>query len=108
VTRHLLAVVSVLEVCTGIALLVIPSAVGQLLLGAAVVARVAGIAIMGLGIACRRGPPAFGMVAYSGGVAVYLACAGYALGVTGPLLWRIVGLHVALAVLIGRNLISGA
>ncbi len=59
------------EAATGLALLIVPSLVGQLLLGedltgvAVPVARVAGIALVGLGIACWPGPPLVGMLTYS-------------------------------------------
>jgi len=61
----------VAEAATGLALLIVPSLVGQLLLGeplagvAIPIARVAGIALTGLGIACWPGPPLFGMLSYS-------------------------------------------
>jgi hypothetical protein len=61
-----------------------PSFVGQLLLGeqltgiAIPVARVAGIALVALGIACWSGPPLIGMLAYSTIVALYLANLGFA------------------------------
>ena len=67
------------EAATGLALLIVPSLVGQLLLGeqlagvAIPAARVAGIALIALGIACWPGPPLVGMVTYSAFVTVYLA-----------------------------------
>ena len=68
---------------TGAALLVAPSLVGRLLLGAELtgaagtVARVAGIALIGLGIGCWPGPPRTGMLTYVAGVMAYLAYVGY-------------------------------
>ena len=62
---------AVAEAATGLALLIAPSVVGQLLLGeqltgiAIPVARVAGIALVALGIACWPGPPLVGMLVYS-------------------------------------------
>ena len=62
---------AVAEVATGVALLIAPSLVWQLLLGeqltgiAIPVARVAGIALIALGIACWPGPPLVGMLTYS-------------------------------------------
>jgi hypothetical protein len=56
------------EAVAGLALLIAPSLVGQLLLGeqladvAIPVARVAGIALIALGIACWPGPPLLGML----------------------------------------------
>ena len=90
------------EAATGLALLVVPSLVGQLLLGeeltgiAAVVARVAGIALISLGLACWPGPPRVGMLVYSAGVALYLAFSGIAGGAAGILLWPAVALHLIL------------
>jgi hypothetical protein len=87
------------EFATGVALLVAPGIVGQLLLGqkpigvALPIARVAGIALVALAIACWPGPALVGMLTYSAGVTVLLGCAGYATGATGALLWPAVGLH---------------
>ena len=95
------------EVATGLALLIVPSLVGQLLLGeqlagvATPVARVAGIALIGLGIACWPGPPLFGMLTYSAAVTLYLAYLGFA-GLTGVFLWPAVALHAVLSILLGR------
>ena len=69
---------------TGLALLVVPALVGQLLLGqrltgvAIPVARVAGIALIALGVACWPGPPRVGMLTYSAAVTLYLAYVGVA------------------------------
>jgi hypothetical protein len=96
------------EAATGLALLIAPSLVGRLLLGeelagvAIPVARVAGIAMIALGIACWPGPPMVGMLTYSTAVALYLAYLGFAGGLTGVLLWPAVALHVVLSILLGR------
>jgi hypothetical protein len=106
----LLAVVG--EAVTGVALLVVPSLVGQLLLGeelagvAVRVARVAGIALIGLAVACWPGPPLLGMLAYSAAVTLYLAYVGLAGGVAGVLLWPAVVLHAILTALLAKTLIS--
>ena len=77
---------AVAEAVTGLALLIIPSLVGQLLLGeeltgvAIPVARVAGIALIALGIACWPGPPLVGMLTYNTIVTLYLAYLGFADG----------------------------
>ena len=66
--RNALIFAAVGEGATGLALLIVPSLVGQLLLGehlagvAIPVARVAGIALIALGIACWPGPPLVGHV----------------------------------------------
>ena len=99
------------EGVTGLALLLVPSLVGQLLLGeqlsgiAIPVARVAGIALLALGIACWPGtPPMIGMLTYSVAVTLYLAYLGFAGGATGILLWPAVILHVILTALLFREL----
>jgi hypothetical protein len=107
-TNNALIFAAVAEAATGLALLLAPSLVGQLLLGeelsgiAAAVAHVAGIALIGLGIACWPGPPLVGMLIYSTLVALYLAYLGLAAGLTGDLLWPAVALHSILSILLGR------
>ena len=87
-------------------MLIVPSLVGQLLLGeeltgvAIPVARVAGIALIGLGVACWPGPPLVGMLIYTAVVAVYLAYVSIAGGLTGILLWPAVVVHVILTALL--------
>jgi hypothetical protein len=107
-TMKVLVLAAVGEVVTGLALLLVPSLVGQLLLGATLsgiavpVARVAGLALTALGIACWPGTAAVGMLAYSAAVALYLAYLGIAGGLTGVLLWPAVGLHAILTALLIR------
>jgi hypothetical protein len=101
-----LPLAAVLEGATGLALLMVPSLVGRLLLGeeltgvAAPVARVAGIALMALAIACWPGPPLVGMLTYSALVTLYLAYLGLAGGLGGILLWPAVILHLVLTALL--------
>ena len=101
----------VCEVTTGLALLIVPSLVGQLLLGeiltgvAIPIARVTGIALIALGIACWPGPPLAGMLAYSALVTLYLVYLGFA-GLTGVLLWPAVALHATLTALLTRDMIG--
>jgi hypothetical protein len=105
-----LIVAAAAEAATGAALLIVPSLVGQLLLGEALtgvaipVARVAGLALIGLGIACWPGPPLVGMLAYSATVTLYLAYLGLAGGLAGVLLWPAVILHLILTALLARGL----
>jgi hypothetical protein len=100
---------AVAEGGTGLALLIVPSLVGQWLLGeelssvAAQVARVAGIALIALGIACWPGPPLVGMLVYTASVMTYLAYLGFACGLNGVLLWPAVVVHLILAVLLTRD-----
>ncbi len=90
------------------ALLIAPSLVGRWLLGeeltgiALPVARVAGIALIALGIACWPGPSRAGMLTYSAAVTLYLAYLGVAGGLGGPLLWPAIVLHAVLSVLLAR------
>ena len=97
------------EVATGLALLFVPSLVGQLLLGegltgvAVPVARVAGIALIALGVACWPGPPIFGMLIYGALVTIYLTWIGIAGRSIGIFLWPAVALHVVLTVLLGMD-----
>jgi hypothetical protein len=78
--KRVLNFAAVGEAATGLALLVVPSLVGQLLLGvdltgiAVPLARVAGIALIGLGIACWPGPPLVGMLTYSALVTASESC----------------------------------
>ncbi|MBL8376118.1 hypothetical protein [Accumulibacter sp.] len=96
------------EASTGLALLIVPGLVGRLLLGeeltgmAIPVARVAGIALIALGVACWPGTPLLGMLTYSAAVTLYLAYVGFTGGSTGILLWPAVVLHVILTVLLAR------
>ena len=70
---------------------------GEALTGVAIpVARVAGIALIALGVACWPGPPLVGMLTYSAAVTLYLAYVGFAGGLTGILLWPAVALHLIL------------
>jgi hypothetical protein len=102
-----LVLAAVSEAATGAALLIIPSLVGWLLLGeeltgvAIPVARVLGIALIALGVACWPGPPLVGMLIYSAAVTLYLAYLGFAGGLTGILLWPAVGVHAILTFLLG-------
>jgi hypothetical protein len=96
------------EAATGLALLIVPSLVGQMLLGeeltgvAIPVARVAGIALIALGVACWPGAPLAGMLTYSVAVTLYLAYVGFAGGLNGILLWPAVILHAILTALLTR------
>jgi hypothetical protein len=105
-TTKVLALAAIGEAATAAALLIVPSLVGRLLLGEALtgiaipVARVAGIALMALAIACWPGPPRAGMLAYSAAITLYLAYLGVAEGVTGMLLWPAVVLHAVLSALL--------
>ena len=104
--KKVLIFAAIAEAATGLALLVLPSLVGRLLLGeeltgvALPVARVAGIALIALGVACWPGPPRLGMLIYSAAVTLYVAYLGVAGGLTGVLLWPAVALHAILTALL--------
>jgi hypothetical protein len=111
--RVILFVTAALEAATGAALLIVPSVVGRLLLGeeltgvAVPVARVTGIALIALGVACWPNCTALcGMLAYSAAVMLYLAYVGFAGGFAGILLWPVVVVHLILTALLRRALIS--
>jgi hypothetical protein len=107
--KKVLTIAAVAEAATGVALIVVPSLVGRLLLGADLagvanpVARVAGIALLALGVGCWPGSTAFcGMLTYGALVTVYLAYLGLVGGFTGILLWPVVALHALLTALLAR------
>jgi hypothetical protein len=106
--RRVLVLAAIGETATGAALLLVPSLVGQVLFGvgmagiAATIARVTGIALIGLGVACWPGRPLVGMLTYSAAVTLYLAYVGFAGGLNGILLWPAVILHAVLAGLLAR------
>ena len=105
--KKLLIFTGVAEAVTGLALIVVPSLVGRLLLGtelagvAVVVARVAGIALLALGLGCWPGPASLGMLIYNAAGAVYFAIVALGHQWVGPLLWPVVGLHAVLAIMLG-------
>ena len=106
--KKVLALAAVSETATGVALLIVPWLVGQLLFGAELtglamtVARVTGIALIALGIACWPGTPLVGMLTYSAAVTLYLAYVGLTGGKSGILLWPAVVLHAILTALLTR------
>lgn len=112
--RGLLAFTAVGEAATGLVLLLAPPVIGQLLFGAELtgmaetMARLAGIALLALGVACWPGPPLAGMLTYSVAAALYLAYVGMAGASSGILLWPAVALHTLLAVLLARASRRGA
>ena len=107
--NRLLAVATVAEAATGMALLVVPSAVGRLLFGPELtgvsipIARVLGIALLALGVACFPGSTALGgMLTYSAPATFFLLYLGVRGEWVGVLLWPAVILHVILTALLAR------
>jgi len=102
----ILIVAATAEAATGVALLVVPSLVGRLLLGeplaglAIPMARVAGVALIALGVACFPGGQLLGMLIYSAIVGLYLAYLGLVDALAGVLLWPAVVLHLVLTALL--------
>jgi len=107
--KQSLALAAIIEVATGMALLIVPSLVGRLLFGeeftgiVTPVARVLGIALLALGVCCLPGSTALcGMLTYSGLVTLYLLYLAIRGEWVGPLLWPVVALHGILTVLLAR------
>ena len=112
--RRVLAFAAVVEVATGFALIAVPPLVITLLLGASPssegtrVARVAGVALLALGVACWPGrqpvepasPAVRAMLLYNILIALYLAALAIVRHAGGPLLWPAVVLHAVVAVLL--------
>ena len=107
-----LAVAAACEAATGLVLLVYPAIVIRLLLGAEivgvgeVVSRFAGIALIGLGVACWPNGSArqasYGMLTYGMLAALYLAYVGIRGQWIGVLLWPAVAVHAVLIILLLR------
>jgi hypothetical protein len=115
--QRVIAIASILEGATGIALLVTPSLVVSLLFDAepsdlaAIIGRIAGIALLSLAIACwpdvqpKRGVKPYGaMLAYNALTASMLAWVGLTRDPSGFLLWPTVLLHAILAILLAREM----
>ena len=121
--KNLLILTAALESGAGVALLIAPILVVHLLLGADIpdaaipLSRVAGAALLALGVACwlargevesRAARGLIGaMVIYNFGAAAALAAAGIQLRITGIVQWPAVVLHAAMglwciALLVGR------
>jgi hypothetical protein len=109
---NLLMFVGVVEAATGAALLLVPSVVTRLLLGAELagvgfpVGRVAGIALFALGVGCWPGPGALGMLAYSILITSYLLYLGMRGEWVGLFLWPAVVIHGVLTLLLARRQLS--
>jgi hypothetical protein len=111
--NKLLAVAAAGETATGLVLLVYPPIVIRLLFGAEiagaglVMSRIAGIALIALGLACwpsdAAGCGICGMLTYSLLAALYLSYVAIAGELVGILLWPAVVLHAGLTLLLTRG-----
>jgi hypothetical protein len=109
--KKVLALAAVAEAGTGVILLVYPPIVVRLLFGAeisgagAIMSRLAGICLIGLGVSCWPGNSAFrslsGMLTYSTLAMLYLIVVGVRGEEVGLLLWPGVVVHAILIVLLG-------
>ena len=112
--NRLLTVTAIIEAATGLGLIVVPAMVVRLLLGAEIsgasipLGRVAGMALLALGVACwlahydEQSRAATGlvsaMVLYNLGTMIILGAVGIRSQSVGILLWPAVVLHGAMAV----------
>jgi hypothetical protein len=118
---RLLKLTALIEAATGLGLIAVPSVVVRLLLGsplgtpaAVMLGRVAGAALLALGVACwlarddtqsraTRGL-VVAMLIYNIAATAVLAFAGTGLGLHGVALWPVVVLHAALGAWCGACL----
>jgi hypothetical protein len=112
--RRLLTVTALIEVPTGLGLIAVPAVVVRLLLGSELVGagislgRVAGVALLALGVACwlarsdTQNCAARGLISamllYNLGAVVVFAAAGLGSQPVGVALWLAALLHAAMAV----------
>jgi hypothetical protein len=111
--KAVLILAAVAEAATGIILVAYPPIVIRLLFGAdiagvgEVVSRFAGIALIGLGVACwpsgSARPSLYGMLTYGILAALYLAYVGVCGEAVGILLWPAVVAHLILVILLLRT-----
>jgi hypothetical protein len=110
---RLLKVTAIIEAVTGLGLIALPAKVVRLLLGSELIGagiplgRVAGVALLALGVACwlarcdEQSPAAKGLVSammlYNMGVMVILGAVGICSQPAGIALWPAVVLHAAMA-----------
>ena len=118
--KRVLVLAAAGEAATGVALLVVPSLVARFLLGEELngvgipVARVTGIALIALGVACWPGSdtnssafqPVLGMLSYNLFATLYLAYLGIGGAWVGSLLWPAVAVHAILTILLVRMLVQ--
>jgi hypothetical protein len=120
--HHLHKVTALVEIPTGLGLIAVPAGVVRLLLGAEITSiaiplgRLAGVALLALGVACwlasfdvqsraARGVLT-AMVIYNLGAVLVLGAAGLQSQPTGILLWPAVVLHAAMSIWCITNLLQ--
>ena len=112
--KRFLTLTAIIEAATGLALIAVPAIVVRLLLGAEIsgasipLGRVAGAALLALGVACwlarddTQSRAARGLVVamlmYNIPATAFLAFAGIGLGLHGVALWPAVVLHAVMAI----------
>src|SRR5436189_6214262 len=112
--KRFLTLTAIIEAATGLALIAVPAIVVRLLLGAEIsgasipLGRVAGAALLALGVACwlARGDTQsratkgliVAMLMYNLVATAVLAFAGIGLGLHGVVLWPAVVLHAVMAI----------
>jgi len=118
-TRSLLVVTAVLELGAGLLLLIAPSLMSKLLLGAelgspesVIVGKIAGAALLAIGLSCWLGRnQASGLVAglllYNAAVAVLLLDAAVVEKMHGIGVWPAIGLHSAMTIWCAARLRAG-
>ena len=110
IKKYVLALAALAEAGTGVILVAYPPIVVRLLFGAEIsgigvmMSRIAGIALIGLGVACWPGnsafQPLYGMLTYSTLAMLYLIRIGIQGKPEGPLLWPGVVVHAVIVVLL--------
>lgn len=110
--KGLVWAMTLLELLAGLGLLLVPGLALAALLGtpnpapeALGVSRLAGVALIAIGVMCHSGAVGSiswwvlaGMLVYNVGATAALAYIGAGLGLAGPLLWPAVLLHAALTI----------
>jgi ABC-type transport system involved in cytochrome c biogenesis permease component len=112
-SKLLLTATALIELATGLALLIVPSLVAELLLGAKLdspqaimVGRVAGAALLSIGVNCwlakgfegSRKELILGLLVYNFSVPVLIAYGALAENMRGIALWPAFGVHAVLAI----------
>jgi hypothetical protein len=121
--KNLLAITAIIESLTGLLLVVFPTKLTFLLLGSTLdgsaaftVARIAGVALIALGIVCwmsrneNKGSVMkgiiTGLIVYNAGVVSVLAHTEIESGLSGIGLWPVVLVHFVMAIWCGLSLVN--